>query len=60
MYIKAEGRDLEMQGSERQGKTNSPKNFQLGRGQGAKDPVAQIIVASHKTYSLTMFGITLF
>lgn len=60
MYIKAEGGDFEMHDPERQGKTNSPKNFQLGLGQGAKDPIAKIIVASQKTFPLTMFGITLF
>lgn len=60
MCIKAEGGDFEMQDPERQGKTNSTENFQLGLGQGAKDPVAKIIVASHKTFSLTVFGITLF
>lgn len=44
-----------MQDPERQGKTNSPRNFQLGPGQGAEDPVAKITVASHKAFSLTMF-----
>lgn len=50
VYRRLRGGGFEVQDPERQGKTNSPRNFQLGPGQGAEDPVA-----SHKAFSLTMF-----